>query len=158
MSTDFSLCSGVRIVRTHFAGNLFLPNISIKTVWTEPELMHIDLSIYWTLRRLSSRSIRWIASTCSPVVEAFGGPDRLSSSVLSLHQLNSTVQHDGPQQVSTACPRGFPWVSYLSSADNLWLLGPLCCPFLDLSHASQLYMGFTCAEIKTKNLIIFLVL
>lgn len=43
------------------------------------------------------------------------------------------------------------WISlmlYLSFADTLWLLGPLFCPFLDLSHTSQICISLTCAEIK----------
>ena len=71
MSTLFSSCSDVSIFGTQFADSLLISKISVKTVWTKPELMSIDLAICQPVRRLSSKIIQWMASICSSVIEGF---------------------------------------------------------------------------------------
>ena len=55
----------------HLTDSLLIPNISIKTVWSEPEIKPVDLAIWWTITHLSFRIIQWTVSTCSSVVDGF---------------------------------------------------------------------------------------
>ena len=145
------MCSGVNILEPHIAESLF--------IWTKPELMPMDLAIYWTVRRLSSKIIWWMASTCPSVIEVFfftiQAPLEFSSSQLTSSQLHRKGSH---QQVLIPCLHGFRWLSYFSFANTLRLLWSLLCSFLDLSHSSHLFMDLICAEIWTEIWISFLVL
>ena len=102
----------------------------------------MDLAIFWTVRCLSTKTIRWMASTCSSVVEVFGWPDQESSSVLSLPHLNSTALNKFLFYVLIDFLRCHTFL--------VWQLGPLFCWFIDLSHTFHISMGFNCTEIKTE--------
>ena len=86
-------------------------------------------------------------------------PDR-GSSVLSHPRLNiiADVLQSFIGSILT-CPHRFPWVSNLSFADILWILGNvLCllfCLFLHLSYAFRLCVRLTCTKIKTEIWISF---
>ena len=81
----FSLCSDISNLQTHL-----IPKVSVTSVWTEPELMLIYLAICLTVKRLSSKIIRWMASTSSSGVEVFGRPEE-DSFVLFLAHLHSAA-------------------------------------------------------------------
>ena len=49
MSTFFSFCSGVNVLGTHLADSMLICKISVKIMWTKPELMLMDLAIFWTV-------------------------------------------------------------------------------------------------------------
>ena len=85
MSTVFRWGSGVSILGTYLVDRLFIHKNPFKTMWTEPELICWDLAIRWTIIRLLSKTIRWMASTCSSMVKVFGRLERKSSSTLSLN-------------------------------------------------------------------------
>ena len=92
MSTLFNLSYGVSIHGTYLVDNLLIPTISVKTVWTEPELMPVYLAICETERCQSTKTIPclvWIPQLIS----------------LLWHRLGSS------QQVSVECPHRFPLVS-----------------------------------------------
>ena len=91
MSTLFSLYTSISILGTHLADNLLISKILVKTGLTETEVITMDLAICSTARRLSYKTIQWMATTCSSVVEIFEQPDQESTSVLSLSWSNSAT-------------------------------------------------------------------
>ena len=64
--------------------------ISVKTIWTKLEVIPMDLDIYSTVRCDSFKKTRWMASTCSSIVDIVWRPSR-KSFVQSLLRLKSTT-------------------------------------------------------------------
>ena len=135
------------------------PKISVKTVGTKPELIVMDLVICWTIRCLSSKTIQWMASTCTSVVNVFGQPYWRLSFVLSLPFLNSTfhffrVTWKG-ESTASICIMSSDFLGCHTFLFKLiCLLRLLFYPFLDLLHIFHLCMVLCSWEIKT-NLNLF---
>ena len=61
--THLSLYCSVSILGSHLADCLLILMISVKTVYSKPELMHLDLVTGCTVRFLLSKTVRWMVST-----------------------------------------------------------------------------------------------
>ena len=132
------------------------PKISVKTMWTKPELMHMDLPICLTLRCLSSKTIQWMASTCLSIGNVFG--DLTKGHLLAIPVLcefyspllHCCIKSGVFSKWSIHVFIDFLGVrSYLSFVDTLWLCSVLSIVKF-VSHI-LLFMGLTCTKIKTET-------
>ena len=104
-----------------------------------------------------TKTIEWMASTCSSVVKVFVWPD-WRWSLLSLPCLKSysPLLHSC---IGMRVLRNYLYHLHMDFFECHTFLFYECsglfCPFLDLSHIFQLYMGFSSTDIKTEIWISF---
>ena len=119
----------------------------------------MDIIMRWTFRRLSSKTIRWKAPTCSPMVVFFVQLNRGSYSMIYLTRLNSTahyfivsLERDYSESfctisswVSFALIHSF-WITIITAQATAWSIFV----HVNLSNSFHFNMDLTCPEIKTE--------